>query len=117
VADACVESFGNAVAAGVKIAMGTDLGNMSGENLAELVAMRAAGMSASDALVVATSSAAELMGLSAEVGSVTGGKIADPGRARRHRPFDLATMTKWIRRVYQGNRLVQAAEPVLSGRV
>jgi hypothetical protein len=40
VADACVESFGKAVAAGVKIAMGTDLGNKSGENLAGLVAMR-----------------------------------------------------------------------------
>jgi hypothetical protein len=32
-------------------------------------------------------------------------------------PFDLATMTQRIRWVYQGNRLVHVAEPVLSGRV
>ncbi len=72
------QSFAKAVAAGVKIAMGTDTGvTPHGDNLDELSLMAAGGMKPPDVLVAATQSAADLLGIGDEVGSITPGKRAD----------------------------------------
>jgi imidazolonepropionase-like amidohydrolase len=72
------ESFGRAVSAGVKVAMGTDTGvTPHGDNLAELSLMEQGGMSPIDVLVATTHSAAELMGLDRELGTLQPGKRAD----------------------------------------
>ncbi len=72
------ESFGRAVSAGVKVAMGTDTGvTPHGDNLIELSLMEQGGMSPIDVLVATTHSAAELMGLDRELGTLQPGKRAD----------------------------------------
>ena len=71
-------SFGKAVEAGVQIAMGTDTGvTPHGQNLRELALMAAGGMSPSQVLVATTKSAAELLGVADELGTVEPGKRAD----------------------------------------
>src|SRR5580693_1721791 len=109
-AEAVVEahnaSFAAAVAAGVKVAMGTDSGvGPHGSNLGELALMAAGGMAPEDVLVATTRSAAELLGLEQECGTLTPGKRADvvvvAGDA-----FDLANLKANIRAVYAGGRLV-----------
>ena len=72
------QSFARAVQAGVKIAMGTDTGvTPHGDNLEELSLMASGGMDRRDVLVAATESAADLLGVGGEVGSITPGKRAD----------------------------------------
>ena len=67
-----------AAEAGVKVAMGTDCPVAPhGWNLNELAHMAANGFTPAEALVAATSSAAELMGLEDRLGSLAPGKIAD----------------------------------------
>ncbi len=71
-------SLGRAARAGVRIAFGTDCGvSPHGTNAHEFELMVEAGMSPADALVAATTSAAELCGLSGEIGSLEPGKAAD----------------------------------------
>jgi imidazolonepropionase-like amidohydrolase len=71
-------AFKHAVEAGVRIAMGTDSGvTPHGQNLRELELMVAGGMTAWAAYVATTRTAAELMGLDAELGTVEVGKLAD----------------------------------------
>lgn len=71
-------AFAMAVEMGVRVAMGTDCPVAPhGTNLRELELMVENGISPEQALVAATSSAAELMGLDAELGSLEEGKIAD----------------------------------------
>jgi imidazolonepropionase-like amidohydrolase len=78
VLDVHTEAVGRAVAAGVKIAMGTDSGvGPHGNNLDELRLMVECGMSPLDALHAATGSAAELCGVAAELGTIEVGKRAD----------------------------------------
>lgn len=78
VADVHRASFARAVAAGVKVAMGTDSGvTPHGKNLRELTLMVEGGMTPMQAIVATTSSAAELMGLSDELGTLEPGKRAD----------------------------------------
>jgi imidazolonepropionase-like amidohydrolase len=63
---------------GVKIAMGTDAGIMPhGENAHEIVKYVELGMLPMQAIETATTSAAELMGMSAEVGRIGQGYYAD----------------------------------------
>jgi imidazolonepropionase-like amidohydrolase len=68
-----------AVDAGVKVAMGTDCPvSPHGTNLEELELMvKHGGMTPVDALVAATSSAAELLGVADELGTIAPGKRAD----------------------------------------
>lgn len=75
-----VASFRAALKAGVRIAMGTDAGtpfNRHGENAHEVTLMVRHGMPAADALVAATSAAAELLDLADVTGSIEAGKAAD----------------------------------------
>jgi imidazolonepropionase-like amidohydrolase len=64
-----------AVKSGVKIAYGTDLGQ--GDHTMEFALLIANGMKPMDAIVAATRSAADLLGVSDRVGTVQAGKLAD----------------------------------------
>jgi imidazolonepropionase-like amidohydrolase len=72
------ENFGKAVRAGVKMSFGTDAGvcpyGTSGKQFAFMVKY---GMTPMQAIQAATSNAADLLGHSAEVGSIKAGKFAD----------------------------------------
>jgi imidazolonepropionase-like amidohydrolase len=77
-APAMMSSFRNAREAGVKIAFGTDSGvSPHGGNAQEFSLMVDGGMSPTEAIRCATVAAAELLGLSDQVGTVEGGKSAD----------------------------------------
>ncbi len=70
--------FARAVRAGVRVAMGSDIfGANHGENALELEAMVKCGMTASQATVAATSAAADLLGISADTGTLAPGRAAD----------------------------------------
>ncbi|MFI0418902.1 amidohydrolase family protein [Spongiactinospora sp. 9N601] len=95
------ESVARAYAAGVKIAMGTDSGvTPHGENLTELQLMAQAGMSPADVLVAATSSAAELLGVADDRGTIAPGKRADLVVVDGD-PYDFAALKGAITDVYQ----------------
>jgi imidazolonepropionase-like amidohydrolase len=65
-------------AAGVRIAMGTDAGiSRHGDNLRELELMHRLGISAVDALRAASTSAADLLDASSDIGELAPGKRAD----------------------------------------
>ena len=94
------------VAAGVKVAMGTDSGvTPHGENLRELALMVEGGMTPMQALVATTRSAAELMGLEDELGTLEAGKRADLVVVDGD-PLDVATLGDRIDSVYQDGVLV-----------
>jgi imidazolonepropionase-like amidohydrolase len=72
------ESLRRAVPGGVKIAFGTDAGvSKHGRNADEFELMVANGMTPATAIAAATVNAADLLGLSNEVGSLEPGKRAD----------------------------------------
>lgn len=100
------ESFAKAVAAGVKIAMGTDSGvTPHGENLRELELMEAGGMTPQQVLTATTATAAELMGLERELGSIEAGKRADLVVVDGD-PFELAKLPGRVVAVYKdGDRV------------
>ena len=78
------DAFRLAAEAGVKVAMGTDCPVAPhGTNLNELRHMVGHGFTPTQALVAATSSAAELMGLQDELGTIEPGKRADVVGRRR----------------------------------
>jgi imidazolonepropionase-like amidohydrolase len=100
------ESFRKAVAAGVRVAMGTDSGvTPHGENLKELELMAEGGMSPEQVLVATTRTAAELMGLEKELGTIEPGKRADlvvvDGDV-----YDFAKLPDRITAVYKDGRRV-----------
>jgi imidazolonepropionase-like amidohydrolase len=99
-------SFAKAVDAGVKVAMGTDSGvTPHGENLRELALMVEGGMSPMQAIVATTRSAAELMGLVDELGTLEPGKRADLVVVSGD-PLELGTLAERIEAVYQDGRRV-----------
>lgn len=102
--------FSRAVAAGVRIAMGTDSGvGAHGTNLRELALMHENGMTARNVLQAATVSAAELMGLRDELGTLAPGKRADLVLVDGD-PYDLSNLRAAIRSVYQDGSLVVSHE-------
>jgi imidazolonepropionase-like amidohydrolase len=106
VAEAHADSFRRAVAAGVEVAMGTDSGvTPHGRNLAELELMAKGGLAPGQALAAATSSAAELLGLAGELGTLEPGKRADVVVVDGD-PFELATLPDRIAAVVKDGRLV-----------
>jgi imidazolonepropionase-like amidohydrolase len=73
-----IENFRKAVAAGVNIAFGTDIGVCPfGDNAKEFHFMVEGGMTPMQAIQSATISAAELLGARDELGSIRKGKLAD----------------------------------------
>ena len=100
-------SFARAVAAGVKVAMGTDSGvGPHGSNLDELSLMAPGGMAPEDVLVATTSSAAGLLGVGDQAGSLSPGKRADVVVVAGD-PFNLAALKQSIRAVYKDGRAVR----------
>ena len=72
------QSLRRAVPAGVRIAFGTDAGvSKHGRNADEFALMVANGMTPMSAIQAATVNAADLLGLSAEIGTLEAGKRAD----------------------------------------
>jgi len=104
VAAAHFDSARRAIAAGVRIAMGSDAGvSPHGANLTELSLLVQCGMSPSAALLSATSSASRLLRIETEAGTLEPGKTADitvvEGNA-----LDLPIQPDRIRAVYQDGR-------------
>lgn len=100
------ESFRRAVAAGVRIAMGTDSGvTPHGQNLRELTLMAEGGMEPAAVLASATCGAAELLGLDDRLGTLEHGKLADLVVARGD-VLELATLTERIESVWMEGRQV-----------
>jgi imidazolonepropionase-like amidohydrolase len=72
------DMFGRAYAAGVKIAFGTDSGvSVHGENAREFGYMVEAGMPPIEAILSATSGAADLLGAADRIGSIQADRFAD----------------------------------------
>jgi len=72
------DTFARAYRAGVKIAFGTDSGvSRHGDNAEEFVHMVAAGMPPAEAIRAATVRAGELLGISADAGTLAPGRWAD----------------------------------------
>ena len=102
------DSIRRAIAAGVRVAMGTDSGvTPHGQNLRELEQMVACGMSPAEALTAATRTAAQLMGLADDRGSLEPGKRADLVIARGL-PLDITDLRSRIRWVVQAGNIVVA---------
>jgi imidazolonepropionase-like amidohydrolase len=96
-----LDAFRRAAEAGVKVAMGTDCPVAPhGTNLRELQLMAENGFTPARALVAATSSAAELMGLQDELGTIEPGKRADLVVVEGD-PFAFATMPERVRQVWK----------------
>jgi imidazolonepropionase-like amidohydrolase len=87
--------------------MGTDTGvTPHGENLMELALMVEGGMTPIEALVATTRTAAELMGLDSDFGTVESGKVADLVVIEGD-PFDFETLGSRVETVWmKGNRVV-----------
>jgi imidazolonepropionase-like amidohydrolase len=102
-----LDAFRMAAEAGVKVAMGTDCPVAPhGTNLRELVLMSENGFTPQQSLVAATSSAAELMGLAEELGTLAPGKRADVVVVDGD-PFDFEKLGQRIAAVYKdGVRVV-----------
>jgi imidazolonepropionase-like amidohydrolase len=101
------ESFRRAVEAGVRIATGTDSGvTPHGRNLRELALMVEGGMTPAAALVATTSSAADLLGVSDDLGTVEPGKIADLVIVDGD-PYDVVSLPAAVSEVWKdGERVV-----------
>lgn len=101
------DSFRRAVAAGVKVAMGTDAGvGPHGDNLRELSLMAAGGMTPGQVLRAATQEASRLLGVDDEVGTVEAGKVADLVVVSGD-PYDLTDVKARIEQVWQSGRRVR----------
>jgi len=99
------ESFRSAVAAGVKVAMGTDSAvTPHGDNLEELALMAEYGMDPSDVLMAATSGAAECMDVAEDRGTIEVGKRADFVVVDGD-PLDFTAMKDRIAAVYLDGKL------------
>ena len=107
VIDAHRSGFRKTVQAGVRIAMGTDSGVVPhGQNLRELALMVEGGMTPAAALEATTRSAAQLMGLDADLGTIEPGKLADLVVVSGD-PYDFATLGERVEAVWKaGARVV-----------
>ncbi len=99
-------NVGTAMAAGVRVAMGTDAGvTPHGRNLRELVLMHDLGMTPAAVLEATTRSAAQLMGVDGDLGTIEPGKIADLVVVDGD-PYELATLPDRIDAVWFGGRRI-----------
>ncbi len=100
-------SFRRAVAAGVRIAMGSDsAAEMHGSNLIELRLMHEGGMAPLAVLEAATRSGAQLLGIDDRVGTIEDGKQADLVVIDGD-PFDFAGYPANVRKVFRKGALVR----------
>ncbi len=100
------ESIAKAIAAGVKVAFGTDSGvTPHGQNLRELGELVACGMTPLQAWTAASRSSAELMDLDDRLGTLEPGKIADLVVFSGDHT-DLTDLAQRVEAVYQNGRAV-----------
>ncbi len=109
--------FLGAYKAGVKIAFGTD--TSTGVNAHEFTLMVGAGMSPADAIMTATHNAADLLGISADAGSIQPGRYADLIAVKGDPLQDIARMehVDWVMKggkVYKRDG-ISVPQPVLTG--
>ena len=105
------DSFRRAVSAGVKVAMGTDSAvTPHGENLRELPLMAKGGMTPAEVMVATTRTAAELLGLDADLGTIEPGKRADLVMVDGD-PLDVVDLGSRVRAVYRDGRLLSSGRP------
>ena len=99
----------DAYAAGVKIAFGTDTFGMSnhGENAQEFAILVRAGMPPLEAIKAATWNAADLIGDTADIGSVQPGRYADI-IAVTGDPLKDVTVLEHVQFVMKGGQVVKA---------
>jgi imidazolonepropionase-like amidohydrolase len=104
------DSFARAVDAGVRVAMGTDCPvSPHGTNLRELELMTSlSAMTPAAALVSATASAAQLLGVGDELGSLEPGKRADLVVVGGD-PYDFAKLAERVEQVWQDGVRVSAS--------
>jgi imidazolonepropionase-like amidohydrolase len=96
VSGAAIRSFRAALAAGVKIAFGTDAGvSPHGLNAREFGTMVKLGMKPADAIRAATVSAAELLGVS-DRGTIAAGKLADIIAVKGNPLDDVTTLERVV---------------------
>jgi len=102
-----LDAFRRAFEAGVKVAMGTDCPVAPhGTNLRELQLMAENGATPAQALVAGTSSAAALMGLADELGTLEPAKRADVVVVDGD-PYDFATLKERVEQVWKdGMRVI-----------
>ena len=94
-------AFRHAVEAGVRIAMGTDSGvTPHGRNLRELALMVSGGMTPAAALEATTRSAAQLLGVDDDLGTIEEGKLADLVVVTGD-PYDVETLPDRIESVWK----------------
>jgi imidazolonepropionase-like amidohydrolase len=100
-------AFRRAVEAGVRIAMGTDSGvTAHGKNLRELQLMADGGMAPAAVLEATTRSAAELLGVDDDLGTIAEGKLADLVVVAGD-PYDFRDLSDRVEQVWQdGGRVV-----------
>ena len=98
---------------GVRIANGSDPSSSDrhGRNAEELIAMTKRGLSALEAIRSATTSAADLLGMSDDVGAVEVGKYAD-FIAVDGNPVDDVRALLHVRFVMKGGRIFKNEQPV-----
>ncbi|MDK2883018.1 MAG: hypothetical protein PWP58_1354 [Bacillota bacterium] len=109
VIEAHLASFRKALAAGVKIAFGTDAGtpfNEHGANTFELELMVENGMSPMQALEAGTRVSAELLGIADKVGTLEPGKLADVVVVAGN-PLDDIKAVREVRLVIKEGRIVK----------
>ena len=100
-------TFGRAYRAGVKIAFGTDSGvSAHGDNAQEFALMVEAGMPAMQAIVSATTNAAELLDMSEQLGSISIGKYADVVAVKGN-PVEDITLLENIGFVMKAGKIVK----------
>jgi imidazolonepropionase-like amidohydrolase len=107
-------NFRKAAKAGVRIAMGTDAGtpfNPHGRNAQELRRMVQLGLTPMQAIQAATSSAAALLELDQEIGTIEQGKLADLILVDGNPLDDIAFLedSSRVQRVVQGGKTVKGA--------
>jgi len=99
-------AFRHAVEAGVRIAMGTDSGvTPHGRNLRELALMADGGMHPAAVLEATTRSAAQLLGVDGERGTIEPGKLADLVVVSGD-PYDFTDLGERVESVWKAGRQV-----------
>src|SRR5436190_2129909 len=90
---------------GLPLVLGSDAAEFPGAQHAELAELVSAGLTPAEALVAATSAAARVLGIDADVGLIAEGKLADLVLLDAD-PLDDITKPRKILRVFQGGRVV-----------